>query len=179
MPAVEYQYTQDEIDTALSALVGTAGNVNAAIRYLDEEGRKHPTAPTLSKWARITHWERYEQLREQFSHSREDRLANDMLDAAEYAQEGVMLAVEKAIERLEKGQDQDPSRTAANLTSVSRQTTEKRQMLKGRPTSFSAPASPEAILRGLMAAHPGLITLTPETEQGQLEAGAPTEEASE
>jgi cobalamin-dependent methionine synthase I len=66
MAATEFQYTQEEIDDALAMLIAHAGNINAAIRDLKAQGKKAPRNSTLSNWSKVTHWERYEELREKY-----------------------------------------------------------------------------------------------------------------
>ena len=163
-------YTQEEIDDALTAVIAYAGNVSAARKYLEAEGKRVPCHSTLANWTRTVHWERYEELREKLADKNAKTLENNYLDAARYATETTMLAVEKARERLEKGEDQDPARTAANLSRVSQTAVEKRHALQGVPKLKEDYRDLTAILRGLAANYPKLITIGPESPQ--IEGGA-------
>lgn len=145
------QYTQDEIDNALAMLIAYAGNVKAAITELKEQGVKYPSPATLTQWARVTHWERYEALREKFDEKREGKLTHDMFDVSHRATEGAALAVEKAIEKLEAGKDDDPGKTAANLASVGQRMTDKGLALSGRPSRITESRDAAEILRRLVA----------------------------
>lgn len=156
-------YTQEEIDDALTALIAFAGNAAAAIRYLEQEGKRAPAYPTLMDWSRTKYWERYEELREQFAAKREATLVNNYLDASLRATEAMVLAADKAKERLDRDEDNDPARTAANLAMVARSATDKRLALQGRPTQISENRDATQILRGLMARYPQLIQLTEDT----------------
>jgi len=167
-PAGFVPYTQQEIDEALTAVIAHAGSCSGAIRYLKAEGKRAPAWQTLQNWCRVKHWERYEELREKFAQKAEDTLANNYLDAARYATEVQMLAVDKAKERLEKGKDEDPARTAANLSQVSARSTDKRLSLQGRPTTITETRDLGAILRSLAAK--GVVHLPDEPEQ--IEAGS-------
>lgn len=147
-------YSQEEIDRALTALVAYAGNAAGAVRYLatvSDTGLGIPGAATLLQWSRTTHWERFEQLREQWASKVEQTVANDMRDAARQAIEVQRLAVERARERLEDNLDEDPSRSAANLARVAQSNTDKLLSLTGRPTQITESRNAEEILRSLVA----------------------------
>lgn len=151
-------YSQEEIDRALSALVAWNGNASAAVRYLNAQAvGRVPTKQTLCEWARTTHWERYEQLREQWAARVEQTVANDMRDAAREAVEVQRLAVNAARQRLEAGDDQDPARSAANLARVAQSNTDKLLSLTGRPTQITETRNVNEILRSLVAK--GVLTL--------------------
>lgn len=161
-------YNQEEIDDALSALIGHAGNAAKAIEYLESEGKRAPCASTLLKWARITHWERHEELRELVAGRREDQLANDLLDLTARATEGIALGIEKTIERLDSGKDEDPAKSTASLARVLQTGIEKRLTLQGRPTRITETIDVEARVRKLVAM--GVLHL-PDGETPALEPG--------
>jgi hypothetical protein len=144
-------WTAEQIDDALTALIAMAGNATGAVKYLKSAGKRAPASQTLLNWARTVHWERYEELREKVAGARENTLANDYLDAAAYATEGARLATKKAIERLNAGKDEDPARTAANLTTVAQKSTDKRLSLQGRPTQIIENRNVEELFRSLAA----------------------------
>ena len=156
-------YTQEDIDDALTAMIAFAGNSNEAVRYLEAQGINAPTQQTLWRWARTTHWQRYEELRETVAQRRENTLANNYLDAAHAATEVAMMAVEAARGRLESGKDEDPGRTAANLARVAQSATDKRLSLQGRPTQITETRDLGAILRSLAAK--GIIQVPDEPAQ--------------
>lgn len=158
-------YTQEEIDKCLTALVAYAGVANAAVKYLESiaDGGRVPTPGTLAQWARTLHWERYEQLREQWAGKVEQTVANDMRDAAREAVEVQRLAVEKARERLEAGRDDDPARSAASLARVAQSNTDKLLSLTGRPTQITENRNVNEILRSLVAK--GVLALPDEPVQ--------------
>lgn len=167
MPTVD-PYTQEEIDDALTALIAYAGNANGAIRYLESVGKRAPISQTLLAWSRTKHWERYEELREKVAARNESTLANNYLDAARFATETAMLAVQKARDRLEKNQDDDPARTAANLARVAQASTDKRLALQGRPTQITENRNVTEMVRSLVAR--GVLALPEETETTEAEA---------
>jgi len=144
-------YTPEEIDTCLEALIAHAGNATAACEYLELTGNRTPHFGTLHRWANTSHFERYEQLREQYAPQREGQLANHYLDASIVAAEASMLAVAQAKQRLEDGVDPDPARTAANLASMAQRLTDKRLALQGRPQRILETRNETEILRSLLA----------------------------
>ena len=171
-------FTAEEVDNALTAVIAYSGNVWAAIRYLDEQGMRHPSDPVLRGWIKTKHWERYEELREKFAAKRETTLVNNYLDVSIRATEAMDKAVDRAIEKLEKDEDNDPGRTAANLMMVARAATDKRLTMQGKPTQISENRDATQILRGLMARYPQLIQLTDEDgAAAEIEAGAASDDA--
>ena len=162
-------FTQSQIDDALTAMIAFAGNVTLAIRYLKQEGKRAPSPTTLNIWAKTTHWQRYEELRETYSQKVEQTIANDMRDATRAAVEVQRLAIEKTKERLEAGKDDDPARSAANLSHVSRSATDKMLALLGRPSQITETRDATEILRSLVTRHPQLFQLTAEEDDEDLE----------
>jgi hypothetical protein len=163
------EYSPEDVDRALEALIAHAGNAKAACEYLELSGLRAPHSGTLSKWAKTTHFERYEELREKFSPQREGQLANHYLDASIIAAEAAMEAVTQAKKRLEAGDDTDPARTASNLASMAQRLTDKRLALQGRPQRITENRDASQILRGLIAKHPqvfGLSEPPAELEEG-------------
>lgn len=145
-------FTQPELDECLTALVAFAGNARLACEYLEAEGKRAPHHSTLGSWARTKHWERYQQLRAQWADKVEDAVTHDMRDAARASLEVARLAVEKARDRLEANKDEDPARTAANLSRVAQSSTDKYLALTGRPSSITETRSnPDEILRSLVS----------------------------
>ena len=147
-------FSQEDIDRSLEALVAWAGNGEEAIRWLQENNPgdwRIPTSTTLRHWSRTTHWERFEQIREQWSTMRERSISNDMRDAAQEAVEAQRLAVVRARERLEAGRDDDPARSAANLARVAQSNVDKLLALTGRPSQITESRNAEEILRSLVA----------------------------
>lgn len=172
-----HAYSQEEIDTCLQALVAWSGNTSAAVRYLEsiaEDGQRVPTPITLLNWSRTKHWERYEQIREQWGGLREKSISNDMRDAAQEAVDAQRLAVEKAKERLEANRDDDPARSAANLARVAQSNVDKLLSLTGRPSQITESRNVNEILRSLVAK--GVLSLpeAPDEVDGtvELESGA-------
>jgi len=158
-------YSQEDIDWCLQALVAWAGNSNAAHTWLEAhaEGRRVPSKGTLINWRKTLHWERYEQLREQWGSLRERAIANDMRDVAAAAVDAQMLAVERAKERLEADRDSEPARTAAALAKVGQVSVDKLLSLTGRPTTITENRNVNEILRSLVAK--GVLALPDEPAQ--------------
>ena len=168
-------YTAEEIDDALTALIAFAGNASGAKKYLESVGKRAPTGPTLKEWSRVKYWARYEELREKFAEQNAKTLENNFLDAARYATETAMLAVDRARERLENDKDDDPGRTAANLSRVAQSATDKRATLQGVPRLQAENQNLNALLRGMVARFPQVISLA-EEPKGIGEAAVATDE---
>jgi hypothetical protein len=129
------QYTEAEITDALLALVAWGGSPTKAARSLAEKGVEIPVT-TLRDWKEFTHAERYSELQERHAEQLEKILVANYRERAYHALDGVELAIEKAIERLENGKDDDPARTAANLSTVADKNTRNMLLVDGRPTSI-------------------------------------------
>lgn len=160
-------YTQEEIDEVLATLIGFAGNASAAHRHLQAEGKRTPTPPTIREWAQTAYWERYEELREKYAQKVEGRLVNDMLDVSRQLVEATQLAAERAVERLKANKDDDPGRTASNLSMAGSRMMDKRLSHLGRPTRITENRDATEILRSLVATG---VLVAPE-EPKQLEEG--------
>lgn len=161
-------YTAQQIDDCLTALIAWNGNATAAVRYLKGEKKRAPAAPTLSKWARVDEWERYEQLRERLADGREKQLAHDFMEAAARARDVAFMAIDQAEERLEQKKDPEPAKTAAALARASQSFTEKGLTLQGKPSRITETVDVEARVRKLVAM--GVIHL-PDGGQPALEPG--------
>ena len=163
-------FSQEQIDDALMALIAWAGNASAAVRHLKSVGKRAPRVETLLNWSRTLHWERYQELREKYGDQIEKGLAADYLDSARELREVAHMAAEKAKERLEAGEDQDPGRTAANLARASAIALEKSLTLQGKPTQITESRNPSEILAGLIARHPQIFGLAePAVDAPQIE----------
>ncbi len=176
-------FNQEEIDQALTAMVAYAGKAHTACKYLEANGAPNlrvPTGATLMEWSRTTHWERYEQLREQWASKVEQSVSNDLRDGLRDAVEVQRIAVEKARERLEAGRDDDPARSAANLARVAATNADKLLSLTGRPSQITESRNVNEILRSLVAK--GVLALPDEpaqiegTVEGETQAGTPRSE---
>lgn len=163
---LDRQYSQDEIDEILTILIALAGNATGVVRELKAQGReKVPCQETIKHWTTVLHWERYEELRELHAAKVEGKLTHDMFDTTRRATEGTALAIERAVEKLEKGQDQDPGKTAANLASVAQRMTDKGLALSGRPSRITESRDAAEIVRALVARHPGVFGMPDEPAQ--------------
>lgn len=148
---VAVPFTGWQVDEALLALAAWGGDALAACRYLESRGRRAPRSDQLRGWARCTHLERYEALRNQLAEQAEQQLANEMRDVSRMAIDATRVAIEKAMGRLDLGRDDDPARSAANLAKVSQVSLDKMLALTGRPTVIHGSREPDEILRKLVA----------------------------
>jgi hypothetical protein len=144
-------YSQQEITEALTAMVAFAGNAHETERFLKSEGKRAPSWMTLLKWSRTTHFEEYNRIRDQVAALLEADLAGEYRDIARMAVQAERIAVQKATERLESGEDQDPARSAANLATVAQKSTDKLLSLTGRPQQITEHRDITAIIRSLVA----------------------------
>lgn len=141
-------FNEEEIVAGLLAMIAWAGNASAAARALKESGKLEISAATLNGW-KITKGIQYDELREKHRPEMERRLALEQLDTAMLATGAVKLAVAKAHERLENGEEADPARAAANLARVNQSATDKLMTLTSRPTQITESRGAEEIIRSL------------------------------
>lgn len=157
-------YTEEDITAGLMAMIAWAGNSQAAAKYLKAEKQIDVPLSTLNSWKRV-HGTRYEELREKYSGEMEASLAHEFRDVARLAVEAERLAIEKATARLRKGEDQDPGRTAANLSRVAQSSTDKLMTVTSRPTQITETRGAQEIVRSLMSR--GIIRLPPGEGEGK------------
>lgn len=171
-------FTAEEIERGLLAVVQCAGTFTMASRMLaDDDPPLEIAAGTLTRWCTHQYAGRYGELRDKYSAELEERLVHNLRERAVRAGEVSDLAVEAAYDRLIAGQDDDPAKTAANLSRVTQISADKMLAVSGRPTSIREDRrNPEEILRSLIAKYPQMISLPDEAvteldEPAQLEAG--------
>jgi hypothetical protein len=163
------QYSHEEIETGLMAMIAWVGNASAASRYLQSEKQLTISPGTLNNWKQI-HAIRYDELREKYAAQMESQIAHELRDVARLATDVQRLALQRASERLEAGEDDDPSRSAANAARVSQSNIDKLLSLTGRPTQITETRNLGEILRSLAAK--GVIAI-PETAETAETAGTP------
>jgi hypothetical protein len=132
------------------AVVAWAGNHSAASRALKDQNIDL-TPTTLSLWTRETYAARFQEMREKYSEQLEQQLIHEYRDVARLAVDVQRLALDKATTRLERGDDGDPGRTAANAARVAQAMTDKMLSLSGRPTSIREDRNLNEIMRSLVA----------------------------
>jgi len=154
--SVSKSYSQEEITRGLIAMVAWAGKATDAQRSLEEEGLTVPTS-TLRSWIQTTHQEEYEMLRSKYAAKMEGVLVSTYRELALRSSMAQRKAVELAEQRLDRGQDTDPARTAAALSKVSTSATDKMLSLTGRPTQITESRGMNEILRSLAQKVPGLV----------------------
>ena len=144
-------YSPEVVQTALVVLAAVNGNATRASYALSHQKgiRVHPA--TLRHWSKISHADRYLEIREAASAHLEQRLAQDLLDVAMIATDAERSAVELAQRRIQSGKEDDPARAAANLSRVSQSAIDKMLGLTGRPVHSNENQDVEALLRGLVS----------------------------
>jgi hypothetical protein len=159
------QYSEEEITEGLMAMIAWAGNASAASRYLKSQKQIELPAVTLNGW-KTSHAIRYDELREKYSGQVEAALAHELRDSAMQATQLTQLAMRKATERLESGEEQDPSRAAANASRVAQASVDKLLSITGRPSKIVETRNVQEVLRSLAAK--GVIAI-PEAEEAAVE----------
>lgn len=173
-------YPEHVVMEALGALAANSGNASLTARELVAEGlfdaQPQSVAENLRSWSRNKYAKQYRDLQEKLAPDLEMTLANSLLERAQKAIDAQELAIDRAVERLESGEDEDPSRTAANFARVAQTNIDKRLALQGRPSRITEVRDPWEVLRALAAKVPGLIELPdedvtevppPELEEGE------------
>jgi hypothetical protein len=148
------------VDKYLKAVIKNYGNIAATLRTF--EGQPDvPDPATVRTWILSTHRERFFELREQYGPEVEREVAYRLTNLAGRAAIAAELAVIKSEERLETGEEVDPSRAAVNLTRVNQLSLDKMLTLTGRPTEIKEGSDVEGLLRGLV----GMGVLKPPSEE--------------
>jgi hypothetical protein len=173
------QYPEKVVMQALGALAANSGNATLSARQLIEDGVVDKDVTTFAglirSWSRDKYAKQYRELQDKLAPDLEATLVHSLRDRAQQAVTLQELALDKTMERLERGRDEDPSRTAANLARVAQANTDKMLSLSGRPSRITEVRDPYEVLRALAARVPGLIDLPdeavveepmPELEQG-------------
>lgn len=161
-------FTEEDVTAGLLAVIAWAGNASAAARALEAEGKLKISSGTLSNWAKHLYVDRFNELRDKYSEQLEAQLVHEYRDVARQAVEVQRLGLERAHERLEANKDQDPSRTAANASTVADKMTRNLLALSGRPTSIREDRNAEEIIRSLMAK--GILALPEGASSGDARA---------
>jgi hypothetical protein len=169
--SIHNPFTAEEVETGLMGLVKWNGSAAAASRYLKDTGKLDVSPQTLGSWKQ-THAIRFDELREKYKDEVEATLAHEMRDVAALAVAGTRLAVEKTMDALESGDEDDPARAAANLSKVATSSTDKLMTLTSRPAVITENRSLNEIIRSLIAKK----VLNLPDEPDELPAGTPRSE---
>lgn len=165
-------YTEAEITECLIALISWGGQATATVRALKAQGKRTPTPVTLTAWSRDKYAARFNELSEKYAEQLEGQLIAEYRSLIRRALDVERLALDRTEARLKANEDNDPGRTAANLSRVSQSHTDKMLSLSGRPTAIKEDRGPEAVIAALVA----MKVLKPLddsniTEASQIEAG--------
>ncbi len=142
-------FTEAETETALMAVVAWGGNAAAAQRYLAAEKDIEISVTTLCDWKR-RYAIRYDEIREKYSGQLEEQLGHEFREGAMEALGVQRMAVGRARERLESGEEADPARAAANLARVAQSNVDKLMTMTSRPSKITESRNPEEIIRALV-----------------------------
>lgn len=145
-------YTDQEIDAALSALAICSGHLDKAHALLKDEIGYHVPRDTIRYWSRTSRVERYERIRQQVSAQLQAQMADTHQRLAEGAAELEAKTIERLNERLNTAQveDKDLANILKNSALSSGIHVDKAQLLNNRPTQIvERPAS--EVLRALQA----------------------------
>lgn len=163
------RHSAEEIDLALSAVVSCGGNFTAAHKLLISKDIK-VHYETLRTWVQRDYPERYWELREKFAETMEKRMIAEYRDTAIQANEAARLAITKAQERLEAGEDENPAKSAQALSVAGDRSMRAMLSLSGRPSVIHETRNVQEIVRGLVAA--GVAELASgEVIEGEVEDG--------
>jgi hypothetical protein len=168
-------YSQEVVQTGLTALAAVNGNAPRATRALAHSKGIRIDPTTLRYWAKVVYPERYQEIREAVAPHLEQRLAQDLLDVAMIATSAQRIAVEAAERRLQADKEDDPARAAANLSKVGHAAIERMLGLTGRPVNAKESTDVEGLLRGLVA----VGILKPPDEPKQVEATVEEDDGGE
>lgn len=147
--ATQYIATTNDlgVDQALTAIIAYP-TLEMAREYLKEHGYE-ADIKKLKAWRDVRFADRFQELRKEISPKIEAMLADDMLSNARLASEVEGIAIQHTKTMLEKGEVQDPSRVARDLSQVRSQAIDKRLALEGRPTKITETRNVEEVVRAL------------------------------
>lgn len=160
-------WTEPEVRRILTCMVAFSGNAKATVEHLQERDdiKRVPTAWRLINWTKWEHRDLYNQLRDQGVEQAERELADRYRGVAMQAVEATELGVKVAKERLEKGDDIDPARSAANLATVADKTLRNYSLLEGKPTAIREDRTLPEAMRALI----DMGVIVPHTPAAEIE----------
>lgn len=170
-------HSEEHVTAGLVAVAANAGNCAAAARSITmEEHGFTVSAGTLSIWVNDVHSNRYLDIRDKYREQLEQQLANKQTDAAAQATETALLAIEKAKTRLELGKDDDPAKTAANLSTAADKMMRGSLTLQNRPSTIKETRNPIEMMRSLIGR--GVFKIDGDVLQAPwLESGEPVQDS--
>jgi hypothetical protein len=148
-PVAPRDYSEDERRNGLMALVACAGSAINAHRMLKEQNVEIPQS-TLQAWKK-SRSDEYDALREEWAPKLEAEMVRQYRETIIYAAEVERKAIEAAEKRLDEGKDINPAQTAANMSKVKSSSTDKLQLLLGRPQHITEHRTVEELTRSLVA----------------------------
>jgi|GEM_PF-4573562 len=143
-------YTDQEVDAGLTAYAICSGRHERAAALLKKETGFEVPAETIRGWARRTHPDRYERIREEVAPKLQRQMADTHQALADMAATMEAEAVEKLQRRIQQGdvEDKDLANIFKNAAIAAGIHTEKAELLNGRPTSRRERSADE-VLRSL------------------------------
>jgi hypothetical protein len=143
-------YTDQEVDAGLTAFAICSGRHERAAELLKRETGFEVPAETIRGWARRTHPERYQRIREEVAPKLQRQMADTHQALADMAAEMETEAVERLRTEMKSGEVEarDLSGIFKNAAIAAGIHTEKAELLNGRPTSRRE-RSAEEVLRSL------------------------------
>jgi hypothetical protein len=157
---VRRDYSLEDIERGLTAIVLAGGSDERARRALADQGHRIPRE-TLRDW-RAKHADRYEQLRVDLSGSVAQRIASEAEAlAVQYAEKEAEVLASLDAEQIAKLAPKERSDTLRNLAvSKSLQLDKVASPLRGRPTQILERRTPEDLLRQIDAIVGNAVDIT-------------------
>lgn len=160
-PITSRDYDEEVVEQTLMRLVHNDFNITLTCRQMAEEG--HTVKPrTVSDWKR-RYPNRLRYYAVESGPQIEQSLVHKQRAVASAAIDASMQAVQKELEKIERGDVRDYAASARNLATVSAISTDKMLALTGRPnTIVGTEKKPEAIIAELQRLAPQIIEGTAE-----------------
>ncbi len=161
MAAAGQRFTEDEIKQGLLAVIAMNGNVLAATRALEEaDPPMFVNNTTLRAWVNKDHMIEYQRLRDEYEAQMEQHLADSFRGVAAQSVEVQSLALGAAKERLGKGVDSEPAKTAMLAARAGGTAVEKLMTLTNRPERITEQRDVSDVLRSLVGK--GVLKMIPQ-----------------
>jgi len=148
--ALRRNYTDQEIEIALTALAICSGQRRRAAELVKETHDLEIPPETIRDWRKHTHTDRYERIRQEIAPQLEAQLADAHQALADNAAKLEAKTIERPDERLKAGdvEDKDLANILKNSAIAGGIHVEKARLLNDRPTQIVKKELPE-VLRAL------------------------------
>lgn len=143
------QFSHEEKRQMLALMVACGGSATRASEMLREQGVDVGPA-TLRSWKRYMR-DDYERIHADLAPKLEKQIETALRETAMRAAEVERKAIDQAEQKLERGTDYDPAKTAVNMAKIKASALDRLLTITGRPAAIIEHRTPEQLVRSLVA----------------------------